>query len=93
MSEILNLIGEIGFPIAMALFGGLIIFLTLKYILDYVIEQLNIIHGIVNQLDNQVKTMNHDMIRIALTMSNILSLQPDLEKIIRADVKEDKKKD
>jgi hypothetical protein len=93
MSEILNLIGEVGFPIAMALIGGFFIFLSVKYILESVIGQVNSIHGIVSQLDNRVRTMNHDMIRIDVTMSNILSLKPDLGRISRADGKNDARRD
>ncbi len=93
MSEILNLIGEVGFPIAMALIGGFFIFLSVKYILESVIGQVNSIHGIVSQLDNRVKTMNHDMIRIDVTMSNILNLKPDLQRISRADGKNDARRD
>jgi hypothetical protein len=93
MSEIFNLIGEVGFPIAMALIGGFFIFLSVKYILESVIGQVNSIHGIVSQLDNRVKTMNHDMIRIDVTMSNILNLKPDLQRISRADGKNDARRD
>jgi hypothetical protein len=93
MSEILNLIGEVGFPIAMALIGGFFIFLSVKYILESVIGQVNSIHGIVSQLDNRVRTMNHDMIRIDVTMSNILNLKPDLGRISRADGKTDARRD
>lgn len=93
MSEILNLIGEVGFPIAMALIGGFFIFLSVKYILESVIGQVNSIHGIVSQLDNRVKTMNHDMIRIDVTLSNILNLKPDLQRISRADGKNDARRD
>jgi hypothetical protein len=93
MSEILNLIGEVGFPIAMALIGGFFIFLSVKYILESVIGQVNSIHGIVSQLDNRVRTMNHDMIRIDVTMSNILNLKPDLGRISRADGKNDARRD
>lgn len=93
MSEILNLIGEVGFPIAMALIGGFFIFLSVKYILESVIGQVNSIHGIVSQLDNRVRTMNHDMIRIDVTLSNILGLKPDLQRISRADGKNDARRD
>ena len=53
--EILNLIGEVGFPIAISLICGLFIYLTIKYILDSVVGQVNGIHGIVESLDNRVR--------------------------------------
>lgn len=93
MSEILNLIGEVGFPIAMALIGGFFIFLTVKYILESVVGQVNSIHGIVSQLDNRVKTMNHDMVRMDTTMCTVLGIRPDLERIARADGKTDARRD
>lgn len=93
MSDMFALIGEVGFPIAMALIGGFFIFLTVKYILESVVGQVNSIHGIVAALDNRVKTMNHDMIRIDTTMSNILGIRPDLDRIARADGKNDARRD
>ena len=64
MNEALSLIGDVGFPIAIALIAGFFIFLTIKYILESVIGQVNGIHGIVQALDNRVKTMNHDIVRL-----------------------------
>ena len=81
MNEALSLIGDVGFPIAIALIAGFFIFLTIKYILESVIGQVNGIHGIVQALDNRVKTMNHDIIRL------------DLGRIARADGKEDARRD
>ena len=93
MSEVFGLIAEVGFPIAMSLIGGFFIFLTIKYILESVIGQVNNIHGIVMGLDNRVKTMNHDMIRMDATLCSVLGIRPDLERIARADGKEDARKD
>ena len=56
MNEAFALIGDVGFPIAIALIAGFFIFLTIKYILESVIGQVNGIHGIVQALDNRVKT-------------------------------------
>ena len=72
MNEALGLIGDVGFPIAIALIAGFFIFLTIKYILESVIGQVNGIHGIVQALDNRVKTMNHDIIRLDATMCSVL---------------------
>ena len=64
MGEVFALIAEVGFPIAMSLIGGFFIFLTIKYILESVVGQVQSIHLIVQNLDNRVKTMNHDMVRM-----------------------------
>jgi len=93
MNEALSLIGDVGFPIAIALIAGFFIFLTIKYILESVIGQVDGIHGIVKALDNRVKTMNHDIIRLDATMCSVLGIRPDLNRIARADGKEDARRD
>tara|TARA_R110000787_G_scaffold86290_1_gene184167 strand:+ start:41 stop:322 length:282 start_codon:yes stop_codon:yes gene_type:complete len=93
MGEAFALIAEVGFPIALAIICGFFIFLTIKYILESVIGQVNSIHGIVASLDNRVKTMNHDMIRIDATMCSVLGIRPDLNRIARANGKEDARRD
>jgi len=93
MSDVFLLIAEVGFPIAMSLIGGFFIFLTIKYILESVIGQVQGIHVIVQGLDNRVKTMNHDMMRMDATMCSVLGIRPDLERIARADGKEDARRD
>ena len=93
MNEAFTLIGDVGFPIAIALIAGFFIFLTIKYILESVIGQVNGIHGIVQALDNRVKTMNHDIIRLDATMCSVLGIRPDLNRIARADGKADARRD
>ena len=93
MEEIFILIGELGFPIAAALIGGFFMFLTLKYIMAGVIDQVKSMHGIVKALDNRVKTMNHDLIRLDTTMCVVLGIRPDLKRISRADGKTDARRD
>ena len=93
MSDAFVLITEVGFPIAIALIAGFFIFLTIKYILESVIGQVESIHGIVMSLDNRVKTMNHDMVRMDCAMCSVLGIRPDLERISRADGKEDARSD
>jgi hypothetical protein len=93
MNDAFTLIAEVGFSIAMSLIGGFFIFLTIKYILQSVVGDVNAIHSIVANLDNRVKTMNHDMIRVDCTMCSVVGLRPDLERISRADGKEDARRD
>jgi len=49
--------------------------------------------GIITALDNRVKTMNSDVIRIDSLVSNALGLRPDVERIARADGKTDARRD
>ena len=93
MTEYFTLIAEVGFPIAMSLIGGFFIFLTIKYILESVVGQVQSIHLIVQSLDNRVKTMNHDMVHMDCTMCSVLGIRPDLDRISRADGKEDARRD
>ena len=44
-------------------------------------------------INNRVKTMNHDMVRMDCTMCSVVGLRPDLDRISRADGKEDARRD
>jgi len=93
MGDIFKLIAEVGFPIAAATAGGYFVFLTLKFILAGVLSSIKGMAGIITALDNRVKTMNHDVIRIDTVVSNALGLKPDTDRIARADGKNDARRD
>ena len=93
MGEFFKLVAELGFPIAAALAGGYFVFLTLKLVLGSVMSSVKGLSGIITALDNRVKTMNHDVIRIDAVVSNALGLRPDVERIARADGKNDARRD
>jgi hypothetical protein len=93
MGEIFKLIGEVGFPMAAALCGGYFVYLTLKLVLGSVMSAVKSMAGIITMLDNRVKTMNHDVIRIDAIVSNALGLKPDVDRIARADGKNDARRD
>ena len=93
MNEIFKIIGDLGFPVAAALAGGYFIFLTIKLLLGGVLSSIKGMAGIITALDNRVKTMNHDVIRIDTVVSNALGLRPDVELISRADGKSDARRD
>ena len=93
MEEFFKLIADVGFPIAAALAAGYFVFLTLKFILAGVTGSISGMKGIITGLDNRVKTMNHDVIRIDTVVSNALGLRPDIDRISRADGKNDARKD
>jgi hypothetical protein len=50
-------------------------------------------HGIIMSLDNRVKNMNNDMIKLDIAISDALNLRQDEERISRADGKEDARRD
>ena len=87
------LVSELGFPVAAALLGGFFMFLTLKYIMNGVIDKVNFISNMVSGLDNRVKNMNHDMIRMDTTMRVVLGIKPDFNRISRADGQKDARRD
>lgn len=91
--EFFKLVAEVGFPIAAAIAGGYFVFLTLKFILAGVTSSVKSMAGIITALDNRVKTMNHDVARIDVVVSNALGLKPDTERIARADGKTDARRD
>ena len=93
MGDYFKLVAEVGFPIAAAIAGGYFVFLTLKFILAGVTSSVNGIKGIISALDNRVKTMNHDVIRIDTVVSNALGLGPDVDRVARADGKNDARRD
>ena len=84
---------EFGLPVAASGVIGVFIYMILKYILESVVGQVGSIHGIIMALDNRVKTMNHDMIKLDLLISHSLNLKPDEERISRADGKNDARRD
>ena len=93
MSLFFEILVEFGLPLASATVMGVFIYIILKYILDSVIGQVNSIHGIIMGLDNRIKTMNNDMIKLDLLISHALKLRPDEDRISRADGKTDARKD
>ena len=93
MGEFFKLVADLGFPIAAAVAAGYFVFLTLKFILQGVSGSVDGMKGIISSLDNRVKTMNHDVIRIDTLMSNAFGVTPDLNRIARADGKNDARRD
>lgn len=88
-----KLVADVGFPIAAACAGGYFVFLTMKFILAGVLSSVKGLSGIITALDNRVKTMNHDVLRIDTLVSNALGVKPDLDRIARADGKNDARRD
>jgi len=93
MNEVFKLISDLGFPIAAAIAGGYFMFLTIKLLLAGVLSSVKGMMAIITALDNRVKTMNHEVLRIDALVSNALGLKPDLDRIARADGKTDARRD
>ena len=93
MGEIFKIVGDLGFPVAAALAGGYFVYLTIKLLLAGVLSSVKGMAGIITALDNRVKTMNHEVLRVDTLVSSALGLKPDLERIARADGKTDCRRD
>jgi archaellum biogenesis ATPase FlaH len=93
MGDFFKLVAQLGFPIAAAIAAGYFVFLTLKFILAGVTSSVKGMAGIITALDNRVKTMNADVIRVDTLVSSALGLKPDLDRIARANGKEDCRRD
>ena len=93
MGDIFKIIGDLGFPIAAALAGGYFVYLTIKLLLGGVLSAVKSMAGIITALDNRVKTMSHEVIRVDTQISSALGLKPDLERLARADGKTDARRD
>lgn len=93
MGEIFKIVGDLGFPVAAALAGGYFVYLTIKLLLAGVLSAVKSMAGIITALDNRVKTMSHEVIRVDTQISSALGLKPDLERIARADGKSDARRD
>ena len=93
MNEIFKIVGDLGFPIAAALAGGYFVYLTIKLLLAGVLSAVKSMAGIITALDNRVKTMNHEVLRVDTLVSSALGLKPDLDRIARADGKTDCRRD
>tara|TARA_Y100001937_G_scaffold114288_1_gene163881 strand:- start:1627 stop:1908 length:282 start_codon:yes stop_codon:yes gene_type:complete len=93
MDLFFTLLVEFGLPVASAAVMGIFIYIILKYILDSVINQVNTMHGIIMGLDNRIKTMNNDMLKLDVQVSDALDLKQDEDRIARSDGKTDARKD
>ena len=93
MEDLLLIVGDAGFPIAISLVAGIFIFIAVKHILSGVSDQLSFLNKIMKGLENRVSTMNNDVIRVDMTIANVLGIRPDTDRIARAKGKDDARND
>ena len=90
-TDILDLITKVGFPIAAASMSGYFVFLTLKFILAGETGSVGGMGNIIKGLDSRVDTMTNQLQRIDVKVSHALGLQPDYDRISRADQADQRK--
>ena len=91
--EVFKLIADLGFSIAAVIGGGFFIILLLKYILDSVVSKAKSLHNMISALDNRVKTINNEIVRLDALICHALGVKPDTRRMSAADGKEDARKD
>ena len=77
MDIFFTILVEFGLPVAASTVMGFFIYLVIKYILESVVGQVNGMHGIIMGLENRVKNMNNDMIKLDIQISDALNLRQD----------------
>jgi len=73
--------------------GGVFIVILLKYILAGVVSDVESLNGLATMLNNRIRTMNNDLIRIDALVSSRFGLRVDLERLARTDGKTDARRD
>ena len=91
--EAFKLIADLGFSIAAVIGGGFFIILLLKYILQYIVNSAKSLKGMIEALDNRVKTINNEIVRLDALICHALGVMPDTRRLSAADGKEDARKD
>ena len=93
MNSFWNLVAELGLPIAATIGLGAFIMIIIKYILGSVVSSITFIQNVITQLDNRIRTMNNDIIKIDQEVSEQLGIPVDTDRVARADGKTDARKD
>ncbi len=91
--EIFEIISELGFTITAVLAGGVFIIILLKYILATVVESVSTLNIMITGLDNRVKTINNEIVKLDALVCHVLGVKPDTRRLSAADGKEDARKD
>ena len=81
----IEFLADVGAPIFGSVVMAFFICLTLKYILEGVLDNVKSLTGIISMLEDRARVMNNDIIKIDLLISQALELRPDLERVARAE--------
>ena len=84
MGEIFTLVAELGLPIAGAITMAYFIFIIMKQLMNNLVAEIKVIEGISKMIITRDSVMNNDIIRIDTSVSSVLGLSPDLDRIARA---------
>ena len=93
MNNFFIMVAELGLPIVGTIVLGAFIVIIIKYILSSVVGSITFMDNVITQLDNRVKTMNNDIIKIDQLISEEFGLPVEVDRVARADGKKDARKD
>ena len=85
METAIDLIGDLGLPIASGLIMAYFIFLIMKQLMDGLVSEIKTVQSITKMLITRASIMNNDIMRIDTIVSSALNLPPDLDRIPRAE--------
>ena len=85
MEQAVQLLSELGLPVAGGLVMAYFIFLVMKQLMDALVGEIQTVQAISKMLITRAATMSNDMIRIDTSVSSALGLSPDLDRIARAE--------
>lgn len=88
-----NFFSDVIIPIIASGALGSFIFTALKFVLGDVITSVKTLADIVMALENRVKNTSNELIKIDVTISAVLGLRPDLDRISRSDGQRDARRD
>ena len=93
MNNFFIMVAELGLPIVGTIGLGAFIVIIIKYILSSVVGSITFMDNVITQLDNRVKTMNNDIIKIDQLISEEFGLPVEVDRVARADGKKDARKE
>ena len=93
MNNFFIMVAELGLPIVGTIGLGAFIVIIIKYILSSVVGSITFMDNVITQLDNRVKTMNNDIIKLDQLISEEFGLPVEVDRVARADGKKDARKD
>jgi len=93
MNQFFSLVAELGLPIAATVGMGVFILFIIKYILNGIVGSIKFIESVITSLDNRIKTMNNDILKIDQEVSEQQGTPVDTDRVARADGKTDARKD
>ena len=89
VGDILNFIEQIGVPITSALAVGYFLFIILKFLLAQVTDRISGLSKALLSLENKVDVMNNDIVKIETQFSCAFGCEPNLNRIVASEGKED----